>query len=623
MLTMPICKESSMKKYPAALLILILFAAFCCIAAPTEKELEQDFAKNNPSSEEVLKSLPDEFFPFIMFYGDGCFLTKISKYMNEPYALRREKLFHQFARWNINTIVPSNAKYRNDDYAKAREYGLKVIHACNILHGISEADRTSGAEEPLKMVKDIWNEEVRLVRNNENLLAYHVYDEPHPLYCKSIAIMMDYIQSLDPSKPIIFTQQNMPVGSFVPEWEALSKCKVIFSDQYNVSAAFGRNPWSYREAIPEFSKPNHSAHHWPIIQAFAYNIQPTPAEFRIMAWNALAAGAKGLGLYTTGALSTTWPLPEGEMYAAYPATGDACFGDDPIAEEITRLGRLLTTAGWLLVPLKYDSEYPWSVLNGEMIDTSKCVGKTFPNYSKGRERPVIEVSAFTGKDYDILVIHNNDPSLFRTGIVNLSESSERKVLLDLRSLEPAPEKDGGFQVNFICGDGSLFAYGTAESLLPVKEKVLRKRFDADKLKLELDMAVAKAYGVEIEPVEALIATAEKYAANDLPELMLVARKMLLKAEFANADFATISAAIESARKSFSAIDYRLRHLAVETRTSFETLPDPIQKIILDTMELTRQFSAVENSFRQGKCTPQAAAELLQKCRLMENMDFNL
>ena len=100
-------------------------------------------------------------------------------------------------------------------------------------------------------------------------------------------------------------------------------------------------------------------------------------------------------------------------------------------DEIGRIGAHLTTAGPLLIPLRYTTSYGVHV---GTVDAPAAAAETFGAYVLGASgevdsgglrlagelrRPAIHVGAFTGADYDVLVIHNNDPWNSRRAAVTL------------------------------------------------------------------------------------------------------------------------------------------------------------------------------------------------------------
>jgi hypothetical protein len=613
-------KEFIMRIQSTTILLIALVSSPLFAASLTDAEKEQISAANNPSVEEVKRVVPQDFFPVIMFYGDACLLRTSADVLKDSWGGRREKLYHQLARWYINAVIPSNVRLENSDFALASKYGLRVIHQNNMLYTVPQDELASGVSEQMAEVKKSWEEDIARIKDLPNLLAYQVYDEPLPDHCTAIALLMDYVRSLDPTRAALYTQQNMPVGESRAEWTALSKAHVILSDQYNVCGAFGRNPWTYRESIAEFSKPNKNAIHWPIIQAFSYYMDPSMPDFRIMAWNAVAAGAKGLGLYITGAANFSWPAPKG---GGYPSLGSVCFSEDIFSTEVARLARLLATAGEHLVPLEYSTDFAWSAVKSEKINTAFYIGDKNPNYPAGKIRPAIEVAAFTGKAYDILVIHSNDPNLVREDVVKLPDSASRNLLVDLRTLAPVPKKDGGYLLEFDRGDGSLFAYGTEESVAPVIEKVQRNRFVADARLLRLDMATAKLYGIDIAQPEAILQEAETAPAAELEKAIQRAAAAFYAAEMANADYTAMTTALEAARNAYGLVDRRLRRIPKHFSTPVDQLPEKTQKHINDAVSFAIRFTEVENLYLAGKCTTALANELNQQCKLILSEDFAL
>ena len=98
---------------------------------------------------------------------------------------------------------------------------------------------------------------------------------------------------------------------------------------------------------------------------------------------------------------------------------------------VSRPTLVWTTAGPLLVPLRYDPTYPARVECGAF----RARVRGFLRTTSDLDRAAIHVGAFVGQAYDVLVIHNDDPWQRHDGNVHLRAAGNKTKVLDLLSLK--------------------------------------------------------------------------------------------------------------------------------------------------------------------------------------------
>jgi len=463
------------------------------------------------------------------------------------------------------------------------------------------------------------------VKDCPHLLGYLVYDEPRAAVAPKIQQVLDAVRRADPNHPVIYTQSDVPLDRLgePAEWRMIQNHDVLLSDCYGIAARSGRDPWLYGDVyIPELRRANPDALQWAIVQAFTkpYTIWalPTPAELRVQVYHTIAAGAKGMFFFCTnqGYLGS-WS----RRHWFYRGAGNPWYGSEELMDEIGRIGMHLTTAGPLLIPLRYSPHYPAYVgaadspsdppemFQAYVLGASSEVGAGGLRRSGELERPAIHVGAFSGADYDVLVIHNNDPWQARSGAVTLTTLHEN--VFDLATLERVPlertPRGITFSVSFEPGDGRLYLVGSDAAVDAARAEVLRRRYEHELRLVRLDAEIAGRGGVDISAVERELERAAQAAAAANPSAALdrveQARAALRKAGDALQAYRENRFFIESARDDFDQIHAWFYSAPIYPHDPDSTLS--LGRLGEGVIQRSRSFSRVENAFRAGDFDPGA------------------
>ena len=571
-------------------------------------------------------------FPFGIWHAND-FLGNFCCAMEEPLTTREKKIFHDFAKHNINVVLPTISGCVDREYLDmASAYGMRIVSNYSPLEALSHESLVASREEDLAPVKLKIMEYMQKVKDHPALLAYNVYGEPHPDRCVSIKKITDFMRSIDARHPATYVQQSLPLGNFKSEWDVLGSLEVIFSDCYSFNTAFGRDPWIFGDiAMREFYRVNPKASYWPIIQSYRYMYKPAIGELRVNVYHTIACGAKGIFLYTTGQAGVTWPTPPSpRLLQMWESPGTVWFSENELLAELGEIGYHLTSAGPLLIPLAFSPDYKHEV-KCQTYET-KIIGtlnlRTAVDYLPGKNDvkfPVIGLGAFVGPDYDILVIHNDDPNIERTGEITVPVSPGKDSLFDLYTLKKVPTvktKDGrlSFSLSLGDGEGRLYLLGNEKSFNEAQKTVRRNRLNHETLLLGLDLEIAKKGGVDATAVEEKIALANKMSAagqlEDAVNALEDARKNFIVAEASTIKYWEMKNDLDNMRSHFDRIDYRLKKLTFyemyrqPARTWDEVDPNT-QALIKSTLDLTKQFGQMENDFREGKINLDKGKKLLR------------
>ena len=558
-----------------------------------------------------------ETFPFGFWYSQAPMDEDLAGAFQESYEVRREKLFHHLARHFTNVLITANRVADAKPLDVAGRYGIRIISSAEFLHShINHAGEVTGGATMEQVLEQAAAHAVQ-VKTHPQLLAYLVFDEPRPAAAPKIQQVSDVFFQNDPLHPAIYTHSDMPLDALrkPAEWRLLQSRDVILSDCYSIAARSGRDPWLYGDVyLSELRRANPHALQWPIVQAFTkpYTIfaLPTPPELRVMVYHTIASGAKGMFFFTTGqAYLGSWA----RRHWFYRGSGNPWLGREPLMEEIGRLGAHLTTAGPLLIPLRYAPDYAVHV---GTVDAPLGQPETFTAYVLGASREVgdgglrtagelrraaIHVGAFAGEDYDVLVIHNNDPWGPRRGAVTLH--NPREQLLDLQTLELVPTEQTSlgvtFSVAFPPGDGRLYLAGDGHAVKTARVAVWRRRYEHERRLLERDVELARQSRVDTsQTLQLMVAAAKEAHSQSAYDRIVDARNRLQQAAAASRDYTQVRRHVEAARRSFDQIHQAFHRAPLQPID--EASSSGHRELERRVLQLSRSFSRVENALRVGK-----------------------
>ena len=598
---------SSMQEATGMLRMALMACSFlgltCSLAHP-------DSAGSFPALERY-PSLRD-YFPYGFFFADGGITMKSLEYLHEPYETRREKIFHDLARHYVNAIIPANRTAGPAYLDVAHRYGLRSATVPLYLYHFIDGS------QDLEWVRNAWSDHAREVQDHPALLSYNLVDEPHPTLSPQIQDVARHLDEVDPRHPAVYTHVNLPLSrdgtewgttaeGISVEWALLASLDVHLADHYPIGSGSGRDPWANGDLmVGSLRQANPDALHWSIIQAFAHlSGLPTVPELRVMIFHTLACGAKGIFFFTTGQSYVRW------LAGFWLAPGDAWFGEDTWYTEISRIGRHLTSAGPLLIPRQLDPEYPLQV------DTRSFRAEVRSQWLRPEAeliKPALHVGAFVGPDFDVLVIHNDDPWEERGGRITITGRGTR--VYDLYDLQPVDGKVRGetvtFKLRFAPGDGRLYLVGEKEDFRNARQTILRHQYEREHLLAQRDLEIAARCGVSVGPAAERLQRARKRAEKDdfaeALQQVAQAQAQLVRTEAQAIEYARTRTALEALRKDFGAVnewfDYHLDFLTGD-------LADPyLVRLAEKGKEYTQRFGALENDLRAGH--PQAqGTEVLQ------------
>jgi hypothetical protein len=550
-----------------------------------------------------------DYFPFGFWYADAPHSEALAAGLGESHEVRQEKILHDLARHYVNAIIPANRAATRAYLDMAGRFGIRAATSPLFLyHHMDNAGNLR--EKDLDWVKAAWSGHAAQLRDHPALLAYHVFDEPHPTLSPKIQQVTALLAEVDPRHPAIYTQQNLPLNRDAPgwgrvEWELLDSLDVVLSDLYSIAPAWGRDPWAYGDVgMAEFRKVDPGSLQWPVIQAFSYGATPTIGEVRVMVFHTIACGAKAMFLFTTEQAYAHWINP------FYPSVGNPWFAEEPLSEDLGRIGRHLTSAGPLLIPRRLDSEYP------VQVDTARFRATVRTGWLRadGRlTRPAIHVGAFVGDGGDVLVLHNDDPWQERSGRVSVS--GRGGGVYDLSTLGPVRWRRRGGEVSFTVrlapGDGGLYLVGDEAGFQEARRTVQRHLYERETLLVSLDAQIAARSGVGVGTAEEHLTQAESAAASSgfgrALGLVTKARGALADAQGRHGPYARTSTALDRMRGGLRRVDGWC-----EGHADFLTA-DPrdarLARIVDEVRECSRQFAAIENSLRAGQPQAEDAGKL--------------
>ena len=551
----------------------------------------------------------EDYFAYGFWFADAPHARDLAAELGEPWEVRQEKTFYDLSRHNVNAVIPANQAVGPPYLERVRKYGLRAATMPLFLYHHTD-NRGNLKGEDLERVKAMWSDHAGHLKDHPALLAYHVFDEPHPTISPKIQGITDALARVDPAHPAIYTHQNLPLNRDNAdwgrvEWALLDSLDVHLSDLYSIEPAFGRDPWLYGDvAMVNYRLVDPDAIHWPIIQAFAFHATPTVPEVRVMVFHTIACGAKGVFFFTTEQAYVSW------IRHFYPSVGNPWFAEEPMYADISRIGRHLASAGPLLMPRRLDPDYPVRV----KTPTFRAIVRSGWLREDGNlARPAIHVGAFVGKDFDVLVIHNDDPWAEHAGRITVTGRGTR--VYDLEALEAVRTRVRGtrveFNVEFVPGNGRLYLVGDEADFEAAKSTIKRHWYERDSLLVDLEVNIAGSCGVGVKPVrEKLQQAGDAAGGGDYTtalELVTAARARLVEVEAAHPEYSRTVAALDRMREELHRIDEWCE--IHEDFVSGELGDARLSGLIGRGREYARQFVTLENALRAGGLQGDEAVKL--------------
>ena len=419
-------------------------------------------------------------FPFGMYgMGGGFRDADASGTFDDWFPDPLWRTLPDFKRHYINTVIGGARQIYPDSpehYWDELETVLDILGA----HGIgclpiTYFSRYYRADLDREAVEEAIRKRVPRYVDKEALLGWYIIDEP----AATEAALEDYlwaagvINEVDPDHPVttggnkynIFFDRHRPV--------------VIF-DRYPLREN-SRSPWSiaditrliYREAPGPV---------WYIAPAF-HNIngeypRPTPAEFRLMCYAAVANGAKGL-------LFFNYRHRPGWFRSAGSGLVDVFESNTELWDETGRLGFHLSAVGPLLLDTELAEDHPVQIVTDEIeIEWEERIAAVSVGVLKDQEANRI-----------FLVVYNNDIEQPRQARITVAaDGGKDAILFDLYDLAPV-DYDGTFAVERAPGDGRIYLLAGEKEVMACKEQILKSRFDHEKETAAYDLYFAGLAGL--------------------------------------------------------------------------------------------------------------------------------
>ncbi len=443
----------------------------------------------------------DTFFPFGVYVG---YLRSDFESWGGDY----EGAYGNYARNHFN-YVPSNDEVelgrhrgqhteeglesfiaeQNKLIAAARATGMKIC---------ADVRRIMEGRNPLKGYKQVLPVAQRLAEafaDDEVIVSWKIADEPGIGQMMRLACGMRAIAEADPlGRPqLIEFNNHASFAAFTPYLNLNSW------DNYPVLQD-SRNPWGIREQARRYRELMPDRPMWAALQSFetrppapkgAY-IRPSDAEIRIMAYMAIAEGAKGL----------TW-------YAGWSGSGR----DEGL------IGRTGAHKGGMMATLKGLAKRIIPI--GRQLlhtDPAPAPGNEIKVEQKKGERGIV-VSALQHRHRDVtfLVAVNEDLANVRSAKVTLPQDTP---VFDLYAVDSRNLAGGGtFTIDGLAGgDGRIYLVGAAGEYGSLSAHIRSDAALEQIRALTPDISIARRWGVDLTTVDAALAacreSAEIGAADD-------------------------------------------------------------------------------------------------------------
>jgi len=459
----------------------------------------------------------------------------------------------------------------------ARATGIK--RGADVRYLMSGRDPGRGYEQVLPIAKAM----VKVHPDDDVIVSWFLGDEPgvHALLEKAFAIRA--LREADPLKRPELVVFNAPskLAPYVP-YLGLS-----YWDNYPILGR-GRDPWNIRRLAREYRRLRPDVPMWPVLQAFetrppagnAY-IRPSAAEMRLMAYLAIAEGAKGIVWFHGYGSGRDEHLVErtghsrGGMMAALAELG----------------GRLIPIGQQLLAT---------DPLSGADIKVTQLTG--------GNSDHVVTVSALKHRRdaLHFLVVINEDLDHTRAAQVTIADPD---VFADTHGVYDLYALDGGnlirgervFEVHPLAGgDARIYAVCDESAYQVLRKSILCARALENARVLMPDLEIARRWGVDLAEVDSRIGLSKACAAQRVPEQALAharAARTLLFAQIENhSELAAVRRALRDIQTELTEVlrvteFYSLKPRWWTGRDHPMCIPNPVLG------DLSKRYFAVGRSFR--------------------------
>ena len=381
---------------------------------------------------------------------------------------------------------------RRKELASAAPRGLYILPAVGlsgIMHG--------RGPEGLPWLHEYAGAMADAFREQPYLAGWFVADECSDDWLWGVAAAKNALDKADPFK--LNMMNHFEINRILRFEPYLN---VVMTDYYPI-VADKRDPWAIgpwcrtldgRSDRPQwiFLPAFGEAEWWRCAGSYQY---PTRAETRLVGYLALANGVKGISYFAYSFPNSSLP----DFAGVFSALGHALPLDDPIAQDISSIGEKLAEIGPFL-------------LRTELLpkDAAKAIG------SEGADRPLSVGVRQLEDGSALIVVVNESIEESQAGEVRLSRelTDKNNRVHDLYELREIPMTGDSFAVNsLIPGDGRIYFLGTRPQFGAVKKAILANRAKEILRLANLDLLVARRWGVDVSTVDDQFEVARAAAAR--------------------------------------------------------------------------------------------------------------
>jgi len=267
--------------------------------------------------------------------------------------------------------------------------------------------------------------------------------------------------------------------------------------------------------------------HWITLQAFSYYRGHTLPDIRWIRLNiyiSIARGAKGITLFT-------YSYPPN--FTGFGAVGlvDAYGNPSPegVWDKLGETMRILEPVAQVLVA----SKVKFAPIECFCRDVVEIQGR------KDGVEPAIEIGTLRdeGQDIDFIVCYNNDTKNPHTATIQIYNYylKDRKIY-NLFSLKEVRFAKGGLWSTFGIeeleeGDGRIYAICREKTYKELKERILKRRYENERVIAGIDLEWSKSSGLEVKKAKKILKEAEEEAKKKnygKAETLVIKAKELLK-----------------------------------------------------------------------------------------------
>jgi hypothetical protein len=462
---------------------------------PGEKSLDDNWVKLMRDYVPPQQPVLHRFFPFGV-YAD-------SSSDGSEHSLTQEHSLSVLTRNHLNFVLagaPLAARGRKYSPSELTSPYVEAAQAAGVKTFVRMREApslyaTKGEDETRTWIRDF----VTCTKNSPAVLGYDVGDEPSADQLWQMVAAKKLIEQADPAGIVgtCFWDINS-IRAFNPYFQ------VAISDHYPLAIDKTTDPKDVFDWCRQVARVTGNRRHWVILQSFGmaewkstegYRF-PTPAELRLMTYEAIAGGARGIIYFAYNA------VPE-----KFKMMADPWGNPNPLFKETGALARKLIPVCGRLLDCVVDSDSQVLSTNPQIL-----TGALFDPGRKVRYLVAVNTNLKTSQMSKLTLPQawaKLDAHIWDMDLPGKASDSPEK--LTVAPLRP--------------GEGAIYLCGTREEFERDRKAVLTKRIEEELRIQTLDMSIAKRYKADLTGVNQLRAKAVTLSAKGkYDEAMQVAVK---------------------------------------------------------------------------------------------------